>query len=87
MEEFDLVIVDMLMPGLNGLGTIEELQRLRPSQKVLIASGYAPEQMDALAKARGLAWLPKPYSVAALAAAVRTVLEGSTAHSSSLAAS
>jgi DNA-binding LacI/PurR family transcriptional regulator/signal transduction histidine kinase len=74
---FDLVVVDMVMPGtLNGIATIEQMRRARPGQKALIASGYAPEEMDTLAAQRGLSWLAKPYTLAGLASSIRAALEG-----------
>jgi CheY-like chemotaxis protein len=74
-DPFDLVIVDMVMPGeLNGIQTIELMHQIRPGQRVLIASGYAPDQMDETAADRGLPWLAKPYTSAKLAALVRSVL-------------
>jgi phosphoserine phosphatase RsbU/P len=74
---FDLVIVDMVMPGeLNGMETIDRLREIRADQRVLIASGYAPEQMDARAADRGLPWLAKPYTQAKLAEVVRSTLDG-----------
>jgi CheY-like chemotaxis protein len=74
---FDLLIVDMVMPGgLDGLATIAQIRARRPSQKVLIASGYAPEHLNEAARQRGLPWLAKPYTPASLAAAVRGTLNG-----------
>jgi two-component system, cell cycle sensor histidine kinase and response regulator CckA len=76
-QPFDLVIVDMVMPGeLNGIQTIELLQETNPTQRVLIASGYAPDQMDATAAERGLPWLAKPYTSGKLAGLVRATLDG-----------
>lgn len=74
---FDLLIVDMLMPGgLDGLATIGRIRERFPSQKVLIASGYAPDHLNDAARQRGLPWLAKPYTFAGLASAVRSTLAG-----------
>lgn len=76
---YDLVIVDMVMPGeFNGIETIDELRAIFPKQRALIASGYAPEQMDATAADRGLPWLAKPYTRAKLAELVRTTIDDSS---------
>ncbi|MFZ5890051.1 MAG: response regulator [Myxococcota bacterium] len=78
-ELFDLVIVDMMMPGnLNGIATIEAMRKLRPLQKALLATGFAPERMETLASAQGLAWLPKPYTMNALSEAVRSALNATS---------
>lgn len=74
-ESFDLVVLDVVMPGgIDGKETLERLRALRPLQAVLMVSGWAPEQMDAISKDRGLAWLSKPYSVTDFAAAVHRAL-------------
>ncbi len=73
--KFDLVIVDMLMPGLNGIETVEQLRRHRPDQKAIIASGYAPEKTSAEAQTKGMAWLAKPFTLQALAEAIRKALK------------
>jgi DNA-binding LacI/PurR family transcriptional regulator/signal transduction histidine kinase/ActR/RegA family two-component response regulator len=76
-SQYDLVLVDMVMPGeLNGIETIDRLREIRADQRVVIASGYAPDQMDATAADRGLPWLAKPYTPAKLAGLVRSTLDG-----------
>jgi phosphoserine phosphatase RsbU/P len=72
---YDLVILDMLLnEDQDGLDIFEQIQRLFPKQKVIIASGHAPTERAALAVDRGLAWLVKPYTTEALAAAVEAAL-------------
>jgi signal transduction histidine kinase/ActR/RegA family two-component response regulator len=74
---FDLLIVDMVMPGgLDGLATIAQIRQHYASQKVLIASGYAPDHLNDAARERGLPWLAKPYTLTSLASAVRGTLAG-----------
>jgi two-component system cell cycle sensor histidine kinase/response regulator CckA len=74
---FDLLIVDMVMPGgLDGLATVARVRQALESQKVLIASGYAPDHLNDAARRRGLPWLAKPYTLASLASAVRSTLAG-----------
>jgi len=75
---FDLLIVDMVMPGgLDGLATVARIRRTLVAQKVLIASGYAPDHLNDAARQRGLPWLAKPYTLSGLASAVRSTLAGS----------
>lgn len=76
LDPYQLVILDMLMPGsLNGLATLKQMRNRKPSQKALVATGYAPEQMNCKAADNGVCWLAKPYTAAGLARAVRTALE------------
>jgi DNA-binding LacI/PurR family transcriptional regulator/signal transduction histidine kinase/ActR/RegA family two-component response regulator len=74
---FDLVIMDMVMgEALDGLQIIEQIQRLFPAQKVIVASGHAPSERAELAVQKDLTWLGKPYGMEALASAVQRVLRG-----------
>jgi phosphoserine phosphatase RsbU/P len=72
---FDLVIMDMLLgEGADGLQIIEQIQRLFPAQKVIVASGHAPTDRAERAMKKGLTWLGKPYGMDALAATVQRAL-------------
>jgi CheY-like chemotaxis protein len=72
---FDLVIMDMVMgEALDGLQIIEQIQRLFPSQKVIVASGHAPVERAELAVQKDLTWLGKPYDMETLGNAVQKVL-------------
>ena len=48
--EFDLVITDMMMPGLNGLDTFRGIKKLRPDAVVMIITAFAGQELldDAL---------------------------------------
>jgi DNA-binding NtrC family response regulator len=72
----DLVVTDVVMPGMSGLRLAEEIERRWPGVKVLLVTGYA--EGDALGASRTVRrpLLPKPFTPAALAATVRDVLEG-----------
>ncbi|HSY39337.1 MAG TPA: ATP-binding protein, partial [Polyangia bacterium] len=73
---FDLVIMDMVMgEALDGLQIIEQIQRLFPAQKIIVASGHAPVERAELAVQKDLTWLGKPYGMEALANTVQKVLK------------
>jgi DNA-binding LacI/PurR family transcriptional regulator/signal transduction histidine kinase/ActR/RegA family two-component response regulator len=73
---FDLVIMDMVLgEALDGLQIIEQIQRLFPSQKVVVVSGHAPTERAERAVKKGLSWLSKPYGMEALADTVQRVLK------------
>jgi two-component system cell cycle sensor histidine kinase/response regulator CckA len=58
----DLVIVDMVMPRLNGPGLIAELMRRRPSQSVLLISAYPAERETVEQGQPSHPFLPKPFT-------------------------
>ena len=71
----DLLVTDMVMPGMGGTALAAELIAVRPSLRVLFITGYATEAIERrgeLADASGL--LEKPFSADQLAHKVREVL-------------
>jgi DNA-binding NtrC family response regulator len=74
-KQVSLVLLDMTMPGLNGLETFLQLKRVRPTVKVLLSSGYNELEATRLFSGQGLAgFIPKPYSAGTLSKTVRSVL-------------
>ncbi|MBW1982123.1 MAG: PAS domain S-box protein [Deltaproteobacteria bacterium] len=73
-----LVILDLIMPGIGGIKCLQELRKLDPGVKVLVASGYAPEGvLDAPLSRRANGFVSKPYDMKDLTAEVRRVLNES----------
>jgi two-component system response regulator (stage 0 sporulation protein F) len=73
----DLVIMDLLMPGLDGLTTINELLREFPDAKIVAVSGGGGRDLDLLPKAKELGaaeTFGKPFDVPALLKAVADLL-------------
>ena len=73
----DLILLDMVMPkGINGRKTYEEIIKIRPGQKAIIASGYSKtKEVD---KAQGLGagkYIKKPYTLPKVGLAVKEELE------------
>ena len=72
---FDIVIMDMIMEDLDGLGAYENIIKLYPGQKVIIVSGYASQGQSSAVKKLGVDWLAKPYEQKDLGVAVRNCLD------------
>lgn len=63
-REFDLVFLDVVMPGLDGLRTIDEIQRLRPGTRIVIITGHAGDETIDEAVRRGAdRCLRKPFGI------------------------
>ena len=63
-DRIHLVIVDLVMPGMDGIATIEEILRIDPLTPVLLASGYAREsdEIEAMKERHpAVGFLAKPY--------------------------
>jgi CheY-like chemotaxis protein len=60
----DMVILDMGMPGLGGVGTLPRLRALRPQMPVLISTGRVDQvTLDLMAAHPYTTLMPKPFSV------------------------
>ena len=71
----DVLLTDVVMPGLSGPDLARRLQRVRPRMAVLYMSGYAADTLGARGiEDHGAALLEKPFTPAALAQKVREVL-------------
>ncbi|MGO9094014.1 MAG: PAS domain S-box protein [Bryobacteraceae bacterium] len=75
-EPFQLMLTDLVMPGMNGLELAARLIALRPGTRVLYISGYA-DRMPEVAGAPNYQdnSIAKPFVAAQLAAKVREVLD------------
>jgi DNA-binding response OmpR family regulator len=76
---WDLVVLDLLLPGLNGLQVLQELHRAKPELPVVILSARG----DLQTKLRGFElgatdYLAKPFSLDELLARIRVRLRGAT---------
>ncbi|MCG3177964.1 MAG: Sensor histidine kinase RcsC [Phycisphaerae bacterium] len=74
--DIDLLLTDVIMPGVNGVKLAEQLRAARPSMKVLFVSGYADQALSEKGlDGRFAELLVKPFSSDALVRAVRRLLE------------
>jgi PAS domain S-box-containing protein len=72
----DVLLTDVVMPGMNGFELARRLVALRPGLPVLYMSGYAGDELQVRGLPPEIDLLEKPFTVARLARAVRRVIEG-----------
>ncbi len=76
-DDLSLVLLDLIMPGMDGEHTLEELQRLQPDLPVVVMSGYQSDSAAEDLKAAGaVGFLAKPFTLEQLHAAFSLVQAG-----------
>ncbi|MDA8138304.1 MAG: PAS domain S-box protein [Desulfobacteraceae bacterium] len=76
-EKISLVILDMVMPDMDGEDVYRHLLDIRPDVKVLFASGYyVVEQAQSLLMAGSSDFLQKPFNMHQLSTKIRAMLDG-----------
>jgi two-component system, cell cycle sensor histidine kinase and response regulator CckA len=76
-QGIDLVLTDLMMPGMGGHELVEQLRARHPELRVLFMSGYADKTMTTNGVVRrGTAYVEKPFTVELLMQRLREVLEG-----------
>jgi two-component system cell cycle sensor histidine kinase/response regulator CckA len=73
-ETIDLLISDVVMPGMDGPTMVREARESWPDLKILFMSGYAEEQLRKSIDIENVNFLPKPFSVTDLAEAARRAM-------------
>ena len=74
-KEIDMVILDMIMPGISGGETFDRLREVNPEIRVLLSSGYSIEGQAQQILDRGCnGFLQKPFQLDRLSRKVRQIL-------------
>jgi CheY-like chemotaxis protein len=74
--QFDLVILDMLMPKMSGDETFFRISDIQPGIRVLAVSGYTSEEsVQRILRNGGKGFLQKPFTIEELAKNVKAALE------------
>lgn len=75
-EGFDVVICDVMMPGIGGLETLKRLKQAAPELPVIMASGLpSPEARTKSQRLGAYAYVTKPYELVSLCALLEDALE------------
>ena len=73
-KQIGLVILDLTMPGLDGMEVLSRLRQLNPDLPVVIASGYAESSAPAIVSDARVRYLQKPFGVRMLLRVVDELL-------------
>ncbi len=75
--DIDVILLDLMMPGVNGFDAIAEFGRIRPELPIIVfSSSEDPKDVRRALKLGALGYVPKSASPTVLLAAVRLVLAG-----------
>jgi len=73
----DLVLTDVVMPGMSGPMLVDQLLTIDPNVRVLFMSGYDDRQVvQRYVVEKGFALIAKPFTLQKLGAIVKDVLDG-----------
>ena len=75
-EEFDVILLDFMMPKMNGIDSLSTLRRLKSKTKVIMITAFATIENAVDAMKRGASdYISKPFKIETLLTTIRRVLE------------
>ena len=74
-NDIDVVLLDLLMPGMGGKQCLTELLKIDPQAKIILMSGGDPDTLNGAMAAGARRILSKPYKMEELLQAVRQVMD------------
>ena len=77
-ERIDLAVVDLMMPGMNGIELATHVQSGNPGVAVVLMTGYGPAQIARLVRDNPYRIIWKPFRTDSLLRMVENALGGST---------
>ncbi len=74
-DKVDLIIMDMIMPGMSGGETFDRLKEIKPEAKILLSSGYSIDGQATNILRRGCdGFIQKPFNMNQLAEKIQRIL-------------
>src|SRR5438445_12455817 len=74
--EVDLLLLDFVLPDMNGVELYRRIRERRPELPVLYFSAYSEHEELRPALARGVPYMAKPFTASQLTRRVREILDG-----------
>ena len=76
IDKIDLIILDMIMPDMNGQEAFDNLKKLNPSVKVLLSSGYSlNDQAQRILDSGCRGFIQKPFDAIKLSQKIRKIID------------
>ncbi len=76
-DEIHAVLLDLTMPGMDGIATLEELRRINPQVRALLCSGFGEQAItERLSGSAPTGFVQKPFDMATLRDAIERTLQG-----------
>ncbi len=74
--EIDLVILDLIMPGVDGAKAYDQIKEINPEVKALLASGYGiTSQVNSILEKGCNGFIQKPFNMRGLSQKIRKILD------------
>lgn len=74
--DFDVVLLDVLMPGMNGIDTLREIKKMKPRTEVIMLTGHASVEVGIEGmKAGAFNYIMKPFDPNELVAEINLACE------------
>jgi CheY-like chemotaxis protein len=75
-DNIDLVILDLIMPGMDGGRTFDTIRKIQPKMPIILSSGYSLKGKATDIMRRGCnAFIQKPFNISELSQLIRKVLD------------
>ncbi|PCI27289.1 MAG: hypothetical protein COB67_08805 [SAR324 cluster bacterium] len=74
--QFEIILLDFMMPGMNGIEAIPEFQRVSPHSKIIMLTAFATVENAVNAIKKGASeYISKPFKIDQLLTLIRQMLE------------
>ncbi|MBI4688199.1 MAG: response regulator [Nitrospirae bacterium] len=77
-QEFDIVLLDLMMPKMSGMDVLSELRKIKPKTKIIMITAFATVDNAVEAIKKGASdYISKPFKIDELLITIRRALEES----------
>ena len=70
-NDIDIVILDLIMPGMGGVETYNEMKEIDPELNVIFISGYNQDKIDVITSSPNTSLIHKPFEIKTLSDALK----------------